>query len=65
MQEQLKQKVLSGVFWRMLERFGTQAMGFVVSIILARLLAPKDFGPITLITVFIVQASVYARGTIE
>jgi O-antigen/teichoic acid export membrane protein len=38
-----KQKVGSGVFWRMIQRFGIQAMGFVVSIILARLQEPQDF----------------------
>lgn len=61
-QDQLKQKVISGVFWRSMERFGTQAMGFVVSIILARLLEPKDFGTITLITVFLALASVFVQG---
>jgi teichuronic acid exporter len=62
MADHLKNKVISGVFWRGLERFGTQAMGFVVSIILARLLEPKDFGIITLITVFIALASVFVQG---
>ena len=62
MADHLKDKVISGVFWRLLERIGTQAMGFVVSIILARLLEPKDFGIITLITVFIALASVFVQG---
>lgn len=60
--DNLKQKVLSGIFWRIMERFGTQGMGFVVSIILARLLEPKDFGTITLIAVFIALASVFVNG---
>lgn len=50
------------MFWRMLERLGTQGMGFVVSIVLARLLQPKDFGTITLITVFIALAGVFVSG---
>ncbi len=58
----LKQKVIHGVFWRMLERIGMQTMGFVVSIILARLLEPKDFGTIALITVFIALGSVFVHG---
>jgi len=62
MVDQIKQKVLSGLVWRSMERFGTQAMGFVVSIILARLLEPKDFGTITLITVFIALAGVFVNG---
>ena len=38
---------------------GTQVVSFLVSIILARLLEPKDFGTITLITVFIAISQVF------
>ena len=62
MTDTLKNKVLSGLVWRMLERFGTQAMGLVISIVLARLLEPKDFGTIALITVFIALAGVFVGG---
>ena len=62
MTDTLKNQVLSGVFWRMLESSGTQIMGFVVSTILARLLDPKDFGAITLCTVFIALATVFING---
>ena len=48
-----KQKIISGVFWQGLERVGTQGMSFVVSIVLARLLAPREFGVVALLTVFI------------
>ena len=48
----LKQKIVSGVFWQGLERVGSQGIGFVISIVLARLLAPKEFGVIALMTVF-------------
>jgi O-antigen/teichoic acid export membrane protein len=59
MPEPLKQKVISGILWRGLERIGTQIVSFVVSIVLARLLEPKDFGTITLITVFIALSQVF------
>jgi len=62
MRDLLKEKVLSGLLWRGFERLGAQLAGFVVSIILARLLEPKDFGTITLITVFIALASVFVSG---
>jgi len=62
MRDQLKEKVISGVFWRMLERIGTQIIGFIVSIILARLLEPKEFGTIALITVFIAIAAAFVNG---
>lgn len=47
-----KRIILSGFFWRFAERFGAQGVQFIVSIVLARLLAPEDYGNISLITVF-------------
>lgn len=45
-------KVVSGFFWRFLERCGAQGVALVVQIILARLLAPEVYGTIALVTVF-------------
>jgi teichuronic acid exporter len=58
----LKSKVLYGLFWRFMERGGTQGIQFIVSIILARLLLPKDFGIIGLITVYIQVANVFIQS---
>ena len=49
----LKAKILSGVIWKFGERVSAQAVNFIVSIILARLLLPEDYGIIALVTVFI------------
>ncbi|MET0944103.1 MAG: lipopolysaccharide biosynthesis protein [Flavobacterium sp.] len=49
----LKNQALSGVFWSSLHLFGTQGIGFVVSIILARLLVPAEFGLIAMLGIFI------------
>lgn len=46
-----KNKVVSGLIWRCLERFGAQAVSFVVSIVLARLLEPSVYGSVALVTV--------------
>ncbi len=54
-----KQKVLSGLFWRFAERCGAQGVSFVVSIVLARLLAPEVYGTIALITVFTAVLQVF------
>lgn len=51
-EENLKQKTLSGFFWRFAERCGAQGVGFIVSLVLARLIVPKMFGVVALITVF-------------
>ena len=45
-------RTLSNLIWRFAERCGAQSVAFIVSIILARLLDPSDYGVIALITVF-------------
>ena len=57
-----KKSVLSGLMWRYAERCGAQIIQFVVQIILARLLAPSDYGIIGLITVFISISLVFAQS---
>lgn len=49
----LKRKALSGIFWTFIQQFSVQGVGFLVSIVLARLLMPKEFGLIAMISVFI------------
>jgi O-antigen/teichoic acid export membrane protein len=49
----LKQKTVSGVLWALLNQFSNQGISFIISIVLARLLMPKDFGLIGMITIFI------------
>ncbi|MCI6242154.1 MAG: lipopolysaccharide biosynthesis protein [Agathobacter sp.] len=44
--------IVKNFFWRFAERCGAQIVTFIVSIILARILAPEDYGTISLITVF-------------
>lgn len=47
-----KQNVFSNVIWRFAERCGAQLVSFIVTIVLARILAPEAYGTIALITVF-------------
>ena len=48
----LKQKTLSGFIYKFAERGAAQGISFMISIILARLLMPEEFGTIALLTVF-------------
>ena len=54
----LKQKTISGFFWRLLERFFAQAVIFIVTVILARILMPQEFGLIAIVNVFVAVADV-------
>ena len=48
----LKKQALSGMFWTSLQQISRQGISFLVSIILARLLLPSEFGLIAMIGIF-------------
>lgn len=52
-------KVVSNFIWRFAERCGAQLVQFIVSIVLARLLAPEVYGTIALITVITTILNVF------
>ena len=57
-----KSKVLSSLFWKLLERGGAQGIQFIVQIVLARLLVPEPFGSIAIVMVFINLAQVFVQS---
>jgi teichuronic acid exporter len=62
MQEELKKRALSAVVWSAGEAFSRQGVQFIISIILARLLAPEAFGLIAMLSLFIGLASCFCEG---
>lgn len=46
-----KQKVVSNLIWRFMERFGSQLVTVVVQIVLARMLDPEVFGTVAKVTI--------------
>ena len=56
--DQIKTKIVSGVFWQGLERVGGYGISFIVSIILARRLSPEEFGVIAIMMVFITLSQI-------
>lgn len=55
----LKHKAQKGVIWSAIERFSTQGIQFLFSIILARLLSPEDYGIIAMPLIFLTVAQVF------
>lgn len=49
----LQKKTISGLIWTFSQQFSVQFISFAVSIILARLLMPAEFGLIAMITIFV------------
>ena len=54
--------VLSSLFWKFFERSSTQIVSFLITILLARLLLPEEYGVIALITIFINVCNVIIDG---
>lgn len=48
----------SAYFWTSLEKFGSQAVQFVIGIILARILSPRDYGVVGILLVFTAVAQI-------
>lgn len=57
-----KSQVIQGAFWKFAERIAAQLVSLVVSIILARLLSPSEYGTISLVMVFITIANVFVNS---
>lgn len=52
MAESLKKKTVKGVAWTSLDKFTNLGFGFIIGVILARLLSPSDYGLLAMIAVF-------------
>ncbi len=58
----LKSKTFSNFVWRFAERILAQLISFVVSLVLARILSPDDYGTVALILVFTNIMQVFVDG---
>ena len=54
----LKQSATSGLLWKLVEKGGTQIIQFIVSLILARLISPEEYGIVGLLTIFIALSDI-------
>ena len=58
----LKQKTLSGLIWSFIETTSSQLIGFISTIVLARILSPSDFGLIGMTIVITALAQIFSDG---
>ena len=58
----LRNKTISGLFWQFAQKWLNQGLTFVVTVILARLLLPEDYGTVALAGMFIVLMGVFVDG---
>ena len=70
MDQSFRNKTISGVIWKAMENGGTQVVRLVISVVLARLLDPKNYSTLGLMTIIINIADVivkrgFATGLIQ
>ncbi|MED4156815.1 lipopolysaccharide biosynthesis protein [Priestia aryabhattai] len=58
----LKARIFGGVFWKFTEKTISQGMSFLISIILARILLPEEYGIVAIVLVFITMANVFVTN---
>ena len=58
----LRKKTLDGLVWTFSQQFGVQIISFFITIVLARILAPSEFGIIAMLSVFIAVGGLLVDG---
>ena len=59
MEDNLKKQTKLAVFWSAIQRFSTQGLQFIITLVIARFLTPSDYGVIGMLGVFLSLASVF------
>ena len=62
---EIKQKTVSGLFWRFSERICAQIVSFCVTVVLARILLPDDYGIVAIVNIFIIIADSFISSGIS
>ena len=65
MDNNLKSKTLSGVIWQFSQKILGQFFSFIVTVILARLLSPSDYGVVALACMFNVLVGIFVSGSMD
>ena len=52
----IKNQAARGMMWNFIERFSTQGIQFVLTIVIARILSPDDYGLVAMLSIFMAIA---------
>lgn len=55
-------QTISGILWKFAERIGAQLVTAIISIVLARILMPEDYGLISIVTILITICNVFVSN---
>ncbi|MDR2408560.1 MAG: lipopolysaccharide biosynthesis protein, partial [Bacteroidales bacterium] len=59
---ELKQKTIRGLYWNLTEKILVKGSSFIISIFLARILSPNDYGLIGMLIIFIALSQVFIES---
>ena len=62
MAESFKTQTAKGVWWSFLEKYSTQGVSFIVTLVMARKLLPGEYGLIGMIAIFMALGQVFIDG---
>lgn len=62
MTEELKSRAIKGVVWTVIERYSGQIVQFVVTVILARILTPAEYGLVGMLAIFVGLSAIFIDG---
>lgn len=65
MSSSLKSQASKGVFWSAIDKFAIQGSNLVITVVLARLLMPSDFGLIGMLSIFIAISQTFVESGME
>ena len=60
-EQTLKQKAVSGLFWKLMENGGNQGVSFLITVLLARLIDPDRYGVLSITVIFTSIAGVFVQ----
>ena len=61
MNKKNKSEISTSLFWKILENGGSQGVQFIVSVLLARLLSPSEYGIVAIVLIFTTIATVLVQ----
>ena len=59
---QIKNKAVSGMFWKFCERTGALLVSTIVSIVLARILIPEDYSVVSIVSIFFAFCNIFINS---
>lgn len=62
MKESLKDKTINGMFWSFFQKISSQAISFAITVILARILTPNDYGIVALAGMLLILMGIFSDG---